>query len=133
MQSWLLAVVGLALLAVPAAPAKPVSRADGDLPAAIGKRAFQKCYACHALGDDDEGAQGPSLKGIAGRDVASWPGYEYSVAMRTYASRQPRWTRAALDAFLADPQQLVPGNEMGYFGLKDPAERAALIEYLAAQ
>lgn len=129
LQAWLLAASGLAMLA---ASATAGVATDSDLPSTTGKRAFQKCYGCHALGDTDERAQGPSLKGIAGREVASWPGYDYSVAMRAYASRQPRWTREALDAFLADPQKLVPHNEMGFFGLTDPAERAALIEYLAA-
>jgi cytochrome c len=74
----------------------------------------------------------PSLKGIVGRKVAAWPGYDYSPAMRAHAKRQPRWTRAALDAFLANPQGVVPDTDMAFFGLKDPAERAALIDYLAA-
>ena len=52
--------------------------------------------------------------------------------MRAYAARQPRWTREALDAFIADPQAVVPDNEMGFFGIADAEERRALIEYLAA-
>jgi len=43
-----------------------------------------------------------------------------------------RWTRAALDAFLANPQGVVPDTDIAFFGLKDPAERTALIYYLAA-
>jgi cytochrome c len=127
----LLAAAGLASLALPAM--STAQQAPAPASAAPGERAFRKCTACHALGDDDEGAQGPSLKGILGRPVASRPGYAYSAAMRAHAARQPRWSRAALDAFLADPQGTVPDNEMGFFGIKDPAERAALIDYLAAQ
>lgn len=114
-----------------AAPAGGAAQGSNAAPASAGARAFQKCYSCHALGDTDEGAQGPSLKGIAGRAVASWPGYDFSPAMRAYAQRQPRWSRAALDAFVADPQGLVPGSEMAFIGIRDAEERAALIDYLA--
>ncbi len=99
---------------------------------AEGKRAYQKCYACHSLEGPDPSTQGPSLKGVIGREVAAEPGFPYSPAMRGYAAEQPRWTRGALDAFIADPQRVVPGNEMGYFGIADAKERRALIAYLAA-
>ena len=97
-----------------------------------GARAFQKCYACHSLEGPDPSTQGPSLKGVLGRKVAAEPGFAYSPAMRAYAAQQPVWTREALDTFIADPQAIVPGNEMGFFGIGDPDERRALIEYLAA-
>ena len=98
---------------------------------AAGERDYQKCYSCHSLAGPDPTTQGPSLKGIVGRAVAAEPGFAYSAAMRGYAVRQPRWTAEALDAFVADPQSVVPGNEMGFFGIRDAAERRALIEYLA--
>jgi len=123
----LLVAGGLACLSLPSATTAQQSGPSR------GERAFQKCYACHALSEDEEGAEGPSLRGIVGRKVAALPGYAYSGPLRAYALAQPRWTRAALDAFLADPQGTVPGNAMGFFGIKDPAERAALIDYLAAQ
>jgi cytochrome c len=40
------------------------------------------------------------------------------------------WTRETLDRFLADPDGYVPGTLMGFAGIRDPAERADLIEYL---
>jgi cytochrome c len=100
---------------------------------AAGERAYQKCYSCHSLEGPDPSTQGPSLKGVVGRAVASEAGFAYSPAMRDYAARQPRWTREALDAFVADPQALVPDNEMGFFGVPDADERRALIEYLAGR
>ena len=54
-------------------------------------------------------------------------------ALERYAASNPRWTRERLDAFLADPQREVPDNAMGFFGIADPAERAALIEYLVRE
>lgn len=115
--------------------ASSASTANGRAapPVSAGERAFQKCYSCHALGDTEEGAQGPPLKGVVGRPVASWQGYDYSPALRAYARKQTRWSREALDAFLADPQKAVPDNEMGFYGLNDAAERAALVDWLAAR
>lgn len=108
-----------------------VAAAPGAGPPA-GEQAFQKCYACHSLEGPDPSTQGPSLKGVAGREVASEPGFVYSPAMQAYAARQAVWTREALEAFIADPQAVVPGNEMGFFGIADAEERRALIDYLAA-
>ena len=103
----------------------------GDAAAlAAGERAYQKCYSCHALEGPDPSTQGPSLRGIVGRPVAAEPGFAYSPEMLAYARRQPRWTAEALDAFIADPQAVVPDNEMGFFGIADAEERRALIEYL---
>ena len=110
---------------------QPLAAAGEKNPAA-GERAFQKCYSCHSLEGPDSRLQGPSLNGIGGREVAAEPGFVYSPAMRAYAERQERWTREALDAFIADPLAVVPRNEMGFFGISDAEERQALIEYLAS-
>ena len=115
---------------VAATPSQPEPPADAATLAA-GELAYQKCYACHSLEGPDPATQGPSLKGIVGRSVAAEPGFPYSVAMRAYAEKEGRWTAESLDAFLADPHELVPGNDMGFFGIADSAERRALIEYLA--
>jgi cytochrome c len=120
----------MALLAA-AACAQAVSPAVDPATLAEGERGFQKCYACHSLEGPDPRLQGPSLKGIVGRKVAAEAGFAYSPAMRVYAASQPRWSREALDAFIADPQAAAPGNEMGFFGIRDADERRALIEYLA--
>lgn len=98
-----------------------------------GERAYQKCYSCHSLEGPDPSTQGPSLKGIVGGTVAAERGFVYSSAMRGYAARQPRWTREALDAFIADPQALVPNNDMGFFGIANAEERGALIAYLSTR
>lgn len=114
------------------APALSSARGQAKSPISAGERAFQKCYGCHALGSAEKGAQGPSLKGIVGRPVAALGSYDYSPALRAYAAQQPHWARASLAAFLANPQKAVPDNEMGFFGIRNPEERAALIDYLAA-
>lgn len=120
---------GLALLAACVSLARPADPAM----LAQGERAFQRCYACHAASAGDNGADGPHMGGVVGRKIASLPGYAYSPALRAYGSGDKRWTPARLDRFLADPHEEVPDNTMGFFGITDPVERTAVIEWLAVQ
>ena len=122
---WLLALA----VAASALDAGFAARAEG--PADPGARAFQKCYACHSVDPAERGLPGPNLSHIVGRPAAALPDFEYSDAM--IAARQCKlvWTEAALDRYLANPQAVVPGTAMNFFGLRNPAERAALIAFLA--
>lgn len=98
--------------------------------ASAGERAYQKCYACHAIEPGKTNLAGPSLHGIIGRHVGAVPGFDYSPALRRFAADNPRWTGALVDRFAADPERLVPGTSMAFHGMPDPAERKALIDYL---
>ena len=93
----------------------------------------QNCYACHALEAGRNTAAGPTLHGIVGRAVAAEGSFNYSPALRRLAGRQERWTPELLDRFLAEPEAAVPGTEMGFEGLGNPAERRALIDWLSAR
>lgn len=95
-----------------------------------GERAFQRCYSCHSVVKGEAGLSGPNLADLSARAIASDPGFKYSKAFRKFASATPRWTPELLDRFLADPQKLVPGNDMGFFGLKKADERSAIVTYL---
>jgi cytochrome c len=99
-------------------------------PAGPGERAYSRCAACHALEPGRNSPAGPTLHDVIGRPVASLPGFNYSPALRRFARANPRWTRELLDRYIADPEALVPGTEMGFIGLADPARRRALIEWL---
>ena len=72
---------------------------------------------------------GPSLAGIIGRKAGSESGYAYSPAMK---QANIVWDGKSLDAYLNDPQKLVPGNKMPFPGLKTEHDRADIIAYLAA-
>jgi nitrite reductase (NO-forming) len=72
---------------------------------------------------------GPSLAGIMGRKAGAESGYNYSAAMKQSGLV---WDGNTLDAYLADPQKLVPGNKMPFPGLKTDHDRADVIAYLAA-
>ncbi len=104
------------LLALPAA-------ANGD--AERGKAIYSRCIACHALAYD---RTGPRHCGLLGRRAGAVPGFSYSPALKRSGIV---WTAATLDTFLRDPMKAVPGTSMGYAGVKDSAERADLVAYLA--
>jgi len=70
----------------------------------------------------------PSLAGIIGRKAGSESGYAYSPAMK---QANIVWDGKSLDAYLNDPQKLVPGNKMPFPGLKTEHDRADIIAYLA--
>ena len=89
-----------------------------------GEAVYARCLGCHALAYD---RTGPRHCALIGRRAGSVPGFAYSTAMK---SSDIVWTARALDRFLEDPTRAVPGTSMGYAGVKDPAERAALIAYL---
>ena len=98
--------------------------------AALGERAYQKCYSCHALEAGAGNLQGPTLHRIVGRPIAAEAGFAYSPGMRRFAGQHPRWTPDLLDRYVADPEALVPGTSMSFHGIADAKERKALIDYL---
>lgn len=91
-----------------------------------GEALYGRCLACHALRYD---RVGPHHCGLAGRVAGSVPGFAYSAAMRDAGIV---WQADTLDRFLAAPAAMVPGTTMTYAGIADPAERAALIDWLLA-
>lgn len=87
------------------------------------------CFSCHALEPGRNTPAGPTLHGLAGRPIAAARGFNYSPALRRFAARERRWTRALLERFLADPEALVPGTEMALPPLS-PADRRAVAGWL---
>lgn len=112
----------------------PVLAADtpGAGDAARGERVFQRCYACHSVEPGEStGLQGPSLYGILGRPAAAVRGFDYSDAMRRRARQGLIWDAATLDAYISDPDSVVPGTMMSIPPVRDPQDRADLIAYLS--
>ena len=99
---------------------------DGD--ATAGRQVYRKCQACHSL-EPGKNSLGPSLAGIFGKKAAEAPDYNYSAAMK---SAKLVWDAATLDAYLLDPQKLIPQNKMPFPGLKTATERKDVIAYLVA-
>lgn len=96
-----------------------------------GAELFRKCAACHSL-NPGSNRTGPSLYNIIGKKAGQVEGYRYSNAMREQAEEGLVWTEENLDIFLEKPRRLIRMTKMSYPGLKDAADRAAVIEYLKA-
>ena len=108
----------LLLLALHSAHAQDIS---------AGKAAFAQCAGCHSINGSN--GIGPSLQGIVGRKAGSFPGFEYSRAMKANTTV---WDAVSLNAYLGDPHGMAPGNLMPFAGLTDAIQRANLIAYLIA-
>lgn len=121
-----IAAIGIAL----AIAGNGATAADDD--AARGERVFQYCFSCHSVDPNEQTAlEGPSLYRILGRPAASLPGFNYSDAMRKRGTEGLKWDAETLNAYIADPQAIVPGTRMSAAPLRDEQARADLIAYLA--
>jgi cytochrome c len=109
--------VGLALAQMPLPAAKPP---DG---AALFK---QQCATCHSTNLSDAPRQGPTLVRIVGRQAGKVEGFRYSPAL---AQAGFNWDESRLDAWLTDPQAVIPGAIMTYRQTRAET-RAAIITYL---
>ena len=115
----------LALMSISAA-----ALADDDL--IKGEQTFKKCMACHSIADKTNKV-GPSLLGVVGRKVASFEGYSYSDSIKEYAATGAIWDEATLNTYLENPKGMVAKTKMAFAGVKNEAERKALIAYLKSK
>jgi cytochrome c len=93
-----------------------------------GAALFNRCYICHSNTKGGADRMGPNLFGVIGRKAGTYPGFAYSPAMKKAGFV---WTVSKLDAYLADPQKVVPGNNMPLAGIADAQQRADIAAYLA--
>lgn len=119
--AWLCAAGAAFVLAVGSA------YAAGD--AARGAVLFDRCVICHSNTKGAPNRMGPNLFGVVGRKAGTYPGFAYSAAMKKAGFM---WTVPKLDGYLADPQKVVPGNQMPIAGISDPQQRADIAAYLAS-
>lgn len=104
------------------------STAAADAELAAGERVFRnQCMGCHAV-EAGLNRAGPTLHGLFGRKAGSLEGFNYSRAMR---EADLVWTPETLDAFLAEPNAVVPGTIMVFWGLRSD-DRRRVIAYLEA-
>jgi cytochrome c len=85
------------------------------------------CRTCHTTKEGDN-RLGPHLYKIVGRKAGSLPNYGYSSAMK---SADFVWDEAKLNRFIANPDEIVPGNNMKpYGGLASADDRAKILAFL---
>ena len=80
-------------------------------------------------GGSDGSWLGPNLYKVVGRKAGSLPDYNYSSAMK---EADFVWDEEKLDRFIANPDEVIPGNNMKpYGGLASREDRAKIIAFLA--
>ncbi|MEH2496539.1 cytochrome c [Bradyrhizobium sp. AZCC 1678] len=96
---------------------------------ASGQQAFNNaCRTCHIVREGDN-RLGPNLHKIIGRKAGSLPDYGFSSAMKEAGFV---WDEDKLDRFIANPDEVVPGNSMKpYGGLSSSDDRKKIIAFLA--
>lgn len=112
------ALLPLLLLAGGAAHAQDV---------AAGEKSFNKCRACHQVGETAKNAVGPELNGLFGRKSGSVAGYNYSDANK---NSNITWDDAVFTDYIKDPKGRVPGTKMAFAGIKNEQEIKDLAAFL---
>jgi cytochrome c len=95
---------------------------------AAGKTSFNKCLACHAVGEGAKNKVGPELNGLDGRKSGSAPDYSYTDANKNSGIT---WSEAEFKDYIRDPKAKIPGTKMIFAGIKNEKEASDLWAFLA--
>jgi cytochrome c len=95
---------------------------------AAGKTSFNKCMACHAIGEGAKNKVGPELNGLKGRKSGTTEGYSYSEANKNSGIT---WDEATFKDYIKDPKAKIPGTKMVFAGIKNEQEASDLWAFLA--
>jgi len=94
---------------------------------AAGEKSFNKCRACHQVGETAKNSVGPELNGLFGRKSGSVAGYNYSDANKNSGIT---WDDAVFAEYIKDPKAKIPGTKMAFAGIKKEDEIKDLTAYL---
>jgi cytochrome c len=93
-----------------------------------GKTSFNKCMACHAIGEGAKNKVGPEQNGLDGRKAGTVEGYSYSDANKNSGIT---WNKEQFLDYIKDPRAKIPGTKMIFAGIKNETEAANLWAFLA--
>ena len=124
---FLIATLSTVAYLLPSPSALPQASQGAEDPS--GQQAFNNaCRTCHMVREGDN-RLGPNLHKVVGRKAGSLPDYGFSSAMKEAGFV---WDEEKLDRFIANPDEVVPGNSMKPFGgLASGGERKKIIAFLA--
>ena len=109
----------LSALVVIASSAVASAAFADDIDLAAGKSSFNKCLACHAIGEGAKNKVGPVLNGIDGRKTGTVADYNYSDANKNSGIT---WGEAQFKEYIKDPKAKIPGTKMAFAGIKSENE-----------
>ena len=93
-----------------------------------GKTSFNKCMACHSIGEGAKNKVGPELNGLDGRKSGTAPDYNYSDANKNSGIT---WNAATFKEYIKDPRAKIPGTKMVFAGVKNETEVDNLWAYIS--
>src|SRR4249919_3172802 len=94
-----------------------------------GKASFNKCLACHAIGDGAKNKVGPILNGLDGRKSGTVEGYSYSDANKNSGIT---WGKDVFLEYIKEPKAKIPGTKMVFAGIKNEKEANDLWAYVSS-
>ena len=99
-----------------------------DVDLAAGKTSFNKCLACHAIGEGAKNKVGPVLNGLDGRKSGTAADYNYTDANKNSGIT---WNEAQFKEYIKDPKAKIPGTKMAFAGIKSENEINNLWAYVS--
>jgi cytochrome c len=93
-----------------------------------GKSSFNKCLACHAIGEGAKNKVGPALNGLEGRKSGTVEGYSYSDANKNSGII---WNKETFLEYIKEPKAKIPGTKMIFAGIKNEKESNDLWAFIA--
>lgn len=94
---------------------------------AAGEKSFNKCRACHQVGETAKNTVGPILNGLFGRKSGTVAGYSYSDANKNSGLT---WEDQVFTDYIKDPKGKIPGTKMSFAGIKNEQEIKDLTAFL---
>jgi cytochrome c len=92
-----------------------------------GRVSFNKCRACHQVGEGAKNLVGPVLNGLLGRKAGTIEGFNYSDANKNSGIV---WDEATFREYIKNPRAKIPGTKMVFAGIRDEKEIEDLLAYL---
>ena len=118
----------LSALVVIASSAVASAAFADDIDLAAGKSSFNKCLACHAIGEGAKNKVGPVLNGLDGRKTGTVADYNYSEANKNSGIT---WGEAQFKEYIKDPKAKIPGTKMAFAGIKSENEINNIWAYIS--
>jgi cytochrome c len=92
-----------------------------------GKSIWNKCRACHQIGENAKNMVGPVLNGLFGRKAGTVEGFNYSEANKNSGIT---WDEATFREYIKNPKAKIPNTKMVFAGLSDDQDIGDLVAYL---
>jgi len=92
-----------------------------------GKEVWNKCRACHQLGEGAKNMVGPVLNGLFGRKAGTVEGFNYSDANKNSGIT---WDEPTFREYIKNPRAKIPNTKMVFVGLSDERDIEDLLAFL---